>query len=118
LVVSLTTTPMMCSLLLKKREDRASGTDHLRKKKGFASGLSPKLERGFDKVLRGYDRSLGWVLRHPLPVLLVFLATIALNVWLYTIVPKGFFPQQDTGRMIGFVNADQSISFQAMRGKL
>jgi multidrug efflux pump len=106
LVVSLTTTPMMCSLLLRRREERKPGR------------IARWSERTFAKVMRGYDRSLGWVLNHPLPVLLIFLVTIAVNVWLYTIVPKGFFPQQDTGRLIGFVRADQSISFQAMREKL
>ena len=107
LVVSLSTTPMMCSLLLQPPRER--------KPPGRIARWSA---RGFDAVLRGYARSLKWVLRFPLPMLLVFFATIGLNVWLYTIVPKGFFPQQDTGRMIGFIRADQSISFQAMREKL
>ena len=109
LVVSLTTTPMMCARLLRHspRPDQV--------KRGRVSRWS---EAGFAGVLKGYERSLGWVLRHPLPVLLVLFATIGLNVYLYTIVPKGFFPQQDTGRIIGFIQADQSISFQAMRQKL
>jgi multidrug efflux pump len=107
LLVSLTTTPMMCSLLLRKRDPEA--------KQGRVSRWS---ERGFTAVQRGYARSLGWVLRFPLPMLLIFFATIGLNLWLYTIVPKGFFPQQDTGRLIGFIRADQSISFQAMKEKL
>jgi multidrug efflux pump len=106
LLVSLTTTPMMCSLLLKPVHEKPPGS------------LARWMERGFDRVLAGYRRSLAFVLRYPLPMLLVFFATIALNVWLYTIVPKGFFPQQDTGQLIGFVRADQSISFQAMREKL
>ena len=106
LVVSLSTTPMMCSRLLKRREERSP------------SRVARWAERAFAAVLRGYDRSLGWVLRHPLPMLLVFFVTIAVNIWLYTIVPKGFFPQQDTGRLIGSIRADQSISFQAMRQKL
>jgi multidrug efflux pump len=66
----------------------------------------------------GYRVSLGWSLRHPLLILLVLLATIGLNVYLYAKVQKGFFPQQDTGRLIGFIRADQGISFQAMRAKL
>jgi multidrug efflux pump len=106
LVVSLTTTPMMCSLLLRKQDEKKPGR------------LSRWSESAFDKVIHGYDRGLGWVLRHPLPILLIFIGTVALNVWLYASVPKGFFPQQDTGRMIGFVSADQSISFQAMKEKL
>jgi multidrug efflux pump len=106
LVVSLTTTPMMCSLLLRPAREKAPGR------------LARWSERGFARILRGYARSLAFVLRYPLPMLLVFFATVGLNVWLYTIVPKGFFPQQDTGQLFGFVRADQSISFQAMREKL
>jgi multidrug efflux pump len=106
LVVSLTTTPMMCSLLLKPRSEKPPGR------------LARWAEGAFDSVNAGYRRSLGWALRWPLVMVLVVLGTVALNVWLYTIVPKGFFPQQDTGRLIGQVRADQSISFQAMRQKL
>jgi multidrug efflux pump len=106
LVVSLTTTPMMCSLLLRPKSAKPPGR------------LARASERAFDRVLAGYRRSLGWALRWPLAMVLVVLATVALNVWLYTIVPKGFFPQQDTGRLIGFIRADQSISFQAMREKV
>jgi multidrug efflux pump len=106
LVVSLTTTPMMCSLLLRARPAKPPGR------------LARASERAFDRVLAGYRRSLGWALRWPLLMVLVLFATVALNVWLYTIVPKGFFPQQDTGRLIGFIRADQSISFQAMREKV
>jgi multidrug efflux pump len=72
----------------------------------------------FERVRRGYGRTLGWALRHRRLVLLIFIATICLNVELYIIVPKGFFPQQDTGRLIGSLQADQSISFQAMSRKL
>jgi multidrug efflux pump len=106
LVVSLTTTPMMCSLLLHRREER--------KPSRFARWS----EKFFDTIHKGYARSLGWVLRFPLPMLLLFFVTVAVNVWLYSYIPKGFFPTQDTGRMIGFVRADQSISFQAMKVKL
>ena len=82
---------------------------------------APRIEhhaRFPERVNAGYRRSLGWALRWPVLMLLVLVATVALNVWLYTIVPKGFFPQQDTGRLIGFVRADQSISFQSMKEKL
>jgi multidrug efflux pump len=106
LVVSLTLTPMMCSLLLKPKSERPPGL------------VSRWAEGAFERVNAGYRRSLGWALRWPLAMVLVVFATVALNVWLYTIVPKGFFPVQDTGRLIGFVRADQSISFQAMRQKL
>ena len=106
LVVSLTTTPMMCSLLLRARSERPPGR------------LARWSQGAFDRVLAGYGRSLDWALRWPLVMLLVLFATVALNFWLYASIPKGFFPQQDTGRLIGFLRADQSISFQAMRDKL
>lgn len=98
LVVSLTMTPMLAARWLKPR--------HPEKPQGSPLGLS------------AYRRSLDWALHHPKTILLVLLATIGLNVYLYAIIPKGFFPQQDTGRIMGFIQADQSISFQAMRGKL
>jgi multidrug efflux pump len=106
LLISLTTTPMMCSLLLKHRPERERGR--------FDRGS----ERVFNRVLRGYERSLAWALRHGPLMMLLLAVTIGLNIYLYVIVPKGFFPQQDTGRLIGFVRADQSISFQAMVQKL
>jgi multidrug efflux pump len=106
LVISLTTTPMMCSLLLKPKRDEKP------------SRLARWSESAFDRLRGGYERSLAFVLRYPFPILLVFITTIGINVWLYTVIPKGFFPQQDTGRLIGFVRADQSISFQAMREKV
>ena len=106
LVVSLTTTPMMCARLLRKEEPRRRGR------------VSRAAERGFDLVLSGYRTSLGWSLRHPLLIILVLLLTVALNFFLYAKIAKGFFPQQDTGRMFGFVRADQGISFQAMRTKI
>ena len=67
---------------------------------------------------RGYGRTLPWALRHSSLVLLIFVGTICLNVALFIVVPKGFFPQQDTGRLFGWLQADQSISFQAMSAKL
>ncbi len=105
LLISLTTTPMMCARLLKPNS-RPRPQDH-----GRRSGW-------FEAMRSGYRVSLGWSLRHPLLVLLVLAATIGLNVYLYAKVQKGFFPQQDTGRLIGFIRADQGISFQAMRAKL
>ena len=102
LVISLTTTPMMCALFLKIRPARQA--EHR--------------QDLFERVRRGYGRSLTWALRHSSLVLMIFVGTICLNVALFIIVPKGFFPQQDTGRLFGWLQADQSISFQAMSAKL
>jgi multidrug efflux pump len=102
LVISLTTTPMMCSLLLRPRPERP-----------VRRWRSP-----FQMLLHGYERSLTWGLRHGPVLMIVMLATIGLNVLLYVVIPKGFFPQQDTGRLIGNIQGDQSISFQLMRRKL
>ncbi|MEA2740034.1 MAG: multidrug efflux pump [Acetobacteraceae bacterium] len=101
LAISLTTTPMMCALLLKP-SDRTL----------------PKRRTLFDRAQALYGRSLAWSLRHSALVMLVLLVAVVMNVVLFVIVPKGFFPQQDTGRMMGSLQADQSISFQAMQGKL
>jgi multidrug efflux pump len=106
LVVSLTTTPMMCARVLRPV------TPSMRGRFYHAS------ERAFEFVARGYQRSLGFALRHGVTVMLILAATVALNVYLYVEIPKGFFPQQDTGRLIGFIQADQGISFQAMQQKL
>ncbi|CAN7217236.1 efflux RND transporter permease subunit [Cupriavidus necator] len=106
LVVSLTTTPMMCARLLRPPEPEKQGR------------FFRATERMFQWLHDGYARSLSTALRFSPLVWLVLIATIALNVYLYVIVPKGFFPQQDTGRLIGFIRADQATSFQAMRGKL
>jgi len=106
LVVSLTTTPMMCARLLRPIAP------------GRRSRLFEWSERAFTSVARGYQRSLGFALRHGPAVMIVLAATVALNVYLYVQIPKGFFPQQDTGRLIGFIQADQGISFQAMQQKL
>jgi multidrug efflux pump len=106
LVVSLTTTPMMCAYLLADDRRREHG-------RLYRAG-----ERAFDAVLGVYDRSLRGALRWPGLVMLSLGATIALAGYLFTVIPKGFFPQQDTGRMIGGIQADQSISFQLMEKKL
>lgn len=104
LLVSLTLTPMLCSRLLKPIKTE--------------QGLSAWLGKAFDVPLRAYQRSLDWVLNHGALTLLMLLATIILNIYLYTIVPKGFFPQQDTGRLQGNFQGDQNISFWAMRQKI
>ncbi|HMU55026.1 MAG TPA: multidrug efflux RND transporter permease subunit [Nitrospira sp.] len=106
LVVSLTTTPMMSARILRPE----AGASHGR--------FYRLAERAFDAMRDRYAGSLTWVLRHPRSMLVLTLATMALSVYLYMIVPKGFFPQQDTGRMFGNIQAAQDISFQAMRQKL
>ena len=102
LAISLTTTPMMCALFLRTRtRQEAEGRPTI-----------------LDRVRNGYGHTLIWALRHSPLVMGIFIATICLNVALYIVVPKGFFPQQDTGRMVGSLQADQSISFQLMSTKL
>ena len=104
MVVSLTTTPMMCSRLLS--ESRSHGRLYMASEKFFAF------------ILRIYEASLTWVLRHSALVLLIAIGTLCLNIYLYVIVPKGFFPQQDTGRLNGNFMGDQSISFASMQRKI
>jgi multidrug efflux pump len=108
LLVSLTVTPMLAARWLRPHRAAASG----------APVRPSRLAGAWDRIHRGYARSLRWALGHPKLMLLVFFSTIALNVYLYKIVPKGFFPMQDTGLLVGSVQADQSISFQDMRKKL
>ncbi|PYP22580.1 MAG: multidrug transporter subunit MdtC, partial [Gemmatimonadetes bacterium] len=103
LVVSLTLTPMMCARLLKQQEK---------------SVLHRRSELIFETVRAAYGRSLGWALRHPLLIVALLAAAIGLNVYLCIVIPKGFFPEQDTGRMMGFIRADQTTSFQAMQEKM
>jgi len=105
MVVSLTTTPMLCAHFL-----RPHGMMH-----GAVYRMS---EGGFQRLNRGYQRSLAWVLRHQPLILATVIITVALNVYLYVIVPKGFFPQQDTGRIFGFIVGDQDVSFDAMNQKV
>jgi len=106
LAVSLTLTPMMCARLLKAPGERRPGR------------LFLASERVFRWMLAEYEASLAWALAHSRLMMLILAATIGLNIYLYVIVPKGFFPQQDVGRMVGSIQADQGISFQAMRQKL
>jgi multidrug efflux pump len=104
LAVSLTTTPMMCSILLRKKATHGK--------------LYMASEKAFERLLKGYEKSLIWVLDHSLLVLIIAIATLGLNVYLYIEIPKGFFPQQDTGRLNGSIVADQSTSFQQMQMKI
>jgi multidrug efflux pump len=105
LAVSLTTTPMMCAYFIPDRPERRGR-------------LYRWSERGFDWLVAAYGRTLDWALRHSLAVVLILAGVLALNAYLYLVIPKGFFPQQDTGRLTGRIQADQSTSFQLMRGKL
>ena len=104
-VVSLTLTPMLCARLLRHHPE-----GELRESKGVGAAVA----RFFDKVIAGYGRMLTWVLDHSKLTWLVFLATLAVTVLLYFAVPKGFFPDQDTGTIAATTEADQSISFAAM----
>jgi multidrug efflux pump len=106
LLVSLTTTPMMCARFLRHDPERKPG-------RFFAWS-----ERTFNAMLRLYERTLGWALSQPLLMMFILLVTVCLNVWLYIQVPKGFFPSEDTGVLVGGVQADQSISFQLMSQKM
>jgi multidrug efflux pump len=104
MVISLTTTPMMCAHLLKEHEEHG--------------WMYRTTERAFNSIVNLYGRTLSRVLLHPTITLLVLAATIGLNVYLFVRVPKGFFPQQDNGRMQGTILGDQDTSFQAMEGIL
>ena len=107
LLVSLTTTPMMCAHVLRARaQEKEPGR------------LSRAIERGFQRLHDLYDTTLTWALDHRRLTLASLFVAVGLTVVLYVIVPKGFMPQQDTGRLNGSLQADQSISFQAMNAKL
>jgi multidrug efflux pump len=110
LVVSLTATPMMCSRLLKGARRGEAPPPQGR--------LACAAERAFEVLRGGYERSLAWALAHGPATMLILAATVCLNVYLYYVIPKGFVPQQDTGRMGGSIQADQSTSFQSMQQKL
>src|SRR6516164_6626067 len=105
LAISLATTPMMCAILLRQET-------------GSHGRLYRVSERFFEAMLGFYRSTLTSALEHPFSIVLIFFAAIGLNVYLYVVIPKGFFPQQDTGRIIGSIQADQAISFQLMQQKL
>jgi Cation/multidrug efflux pump len=106
LVLSLTTTPIMCSRLLRRERTMPR------------NWFSRITESCFDRMLRFYDGTLRWSLRHCLLIFLVLVGSTALNFYLFNVVPKGFFPQQDSGTLLGGVQGDPGISFQLMRRKL
>ena len=105
LAVSLSTTPMMCARFLRHDE-------------GKHGRLFNFAERSFERLVRGYDVGLRWVLRHQFITVMILLATIVTNVMLFRAIPKGFFPQQDTGRINGLIQGDQDISFKAITEKM
>jgi multidrug efflux pump len=105
LIASLTTTPMLCARFLKS---------HDRERHGAWYRIS---EQAFDEMARGYRVSLAWVLRHQRFILVVTLLTLAVNVVLFVYIPKGFFPEQDIGRLMGTIVGDQDVSFAAMKTK-
>ena len=106
LVLSLTTTPMMCAILLKPEDPKGHGR------------LYHASERVFNAVHRFYEKSLHWALSHSRFMITLTCAMIMISIVLFVVIPKGFFPEQDTGRLNGSVQADQSTSFQAMKDKL
>ena len=105
LLISLTTTPMMCARFLRHETGRHNW-------------LYRFSENAFNRLLSTYDVSLRWVLRHQFLILLVTFGTVCLNVYLFVQTPKGFFPQQDTGRFTGLIQGDQDLSFSAMSQKM
>ncbi|MCI3945474.1 acriflavine resistance protein B [Pseudomonas syringae] len=106
LIVSLTLTPMLCARWLKPHDA------------GGENAFQRWSERVNDRMVAGYDRSLGWVLRHPRLTLFSLLVTVIVNVALYVVVPKTFLPQQDTGQLMGFVRGDDGLSFSVMQPKM
>jgi multidrug efflux pump len=106
LVISLTTTPMMAAHILRPENEERHGA------------LSHASERGLKWLYDRYEKSLAWVLDHHRLMLVATIATVAISAYLYLIIPKGFFPQQDTGRLMGAIQADQDTSFQSMSQKL
>jgi len=106
LVLSLTTTPMMCAKLLRAHDAERHGR------------IYRVFEEGFNALLNGYESGLKWVLDHQPFTLAIFFATLALSIYMFYVIPKGFFPEQDTGRMMGMLLADQDTSFQSIQQKL
>ncbi len=111
LVISLTTTPMMCAYLLRHTAQEHAGP-------GWRERLFGASERAFAWMLARYESTLRWALSRPLLMMWTLLLTVLLNVYLYSVIPKGFFPQQDIGMLVGGIQADQSSSFQATSAKM
>jgi multidrug efflux pump len=111
LLVSLSTTAMMCAHVLKP-------TASLPQRRGWWRRVDDAADRAFDSALGAYESSLGWAMKHGRIMMLIMLGAVFLNVYLYAKIDKTFFPQQDTGRIFGGIQGDQSISFEAMKQKL
>ena len=128
MVISLTVTPMMTDILLRQHEGtkrRLVPRNQFLRLSAWIGKLGQGMQTlqrgfgvGFDRVYNAYSQTIGWALDHRKLMLAGLFVTIGLNVYLYKIVPKGFFPQQDTGRIMGFIQADQSVSFNTMKEKL
>jgi len=116
LVISLTTTPMMCAWLLKPHKSRKPQEPN--KPPGHLSFITRLFEGAFKRSHRAYEVSLDWALGSKVLIMLILVVVVGLNVYLFVKIPKGFFPQQDTGQISAGLRADQSISFQATQGKL
>jgi multidrug efflux pump len=108
MLVSLSLTPMLCSRLLRRKAPAARRPNP----------IYQWIERGLARLLAGYARALAWVMRHQGLTLFGLLLTIMLNIFLYTVVQKGFFPNQDTGLLMGMLRADQNVSFAQMKPKM
>lgn len=106
LLITLSLTPMLCSRFLRSRQRVSHGRTYM------------VFERGFELLLAGYRRGLDWVMAHQFPVLCVFLATLAASAALFIVIPKGFFPQQDTGAIFGLAESSQDSSFEAMNERM
>ena len=128
MVISLTVTPMMTDILLRHHEGRPArllAHDKFSRLRYWFGKFGHAMQRlqygfgiGFDAAYNAYARTINWALDHRKLMLAGLLVTIGLNFYLYKVVPKGFFPQQDTGRIMGFIQADQSVSFNTMKAKL
>ena len=124
MVISLTTTPMMCAALLRtpeeeeRRRQQRAAYPGKRRWDAFWLRVSQAMERFEHRVTAFYRRTLAWALRYQPIVMLALVAVIGLNVYLYTVIEKGFMPSEDTGRVMGFIRADQSTSFQAMQRRI
>jgi len=118
MVVSLTTTPMMCATLLRALQGKGKARSTAKSVNAAFAGASSIDAKNKGKESKLYARTLKWALRHQWVMWLVLVCTVALNVSLYKSIPKGFFPQQDTGRIFGSIRGDQSSSFLAMQKRL